>query len=67
MPIIDEDDWFETFEDAAGGNGILHVEADGSGLTVVAYDKTGGSRTTLKLHSADCAKLADLIDRKCPR
>lgn len=64
MPIVGVDDWFETFEDAAGGNGILHVEADGSGLTVVAYDKTGGSRTTLKLDSADCAKVADLIVRK---
>lgn len=64
MAMVGVDDWFETFEDAARGDGILHVEAPGSGLVVSAYTASGGPRVELMLSSADCRKLADLIMRK---
>lgn len=65
MPFIGEDDWFETFEDARGGRGVLHAEATGSGLAVVTYPAGGESSVELVLSDADAHKLADLISRKC--
>jgi len=64
MPFVGEDDWFETFEDAGNGDGVLHVEAHGPGLVVSAYRTSGGAATELKLSTADAHKLADLIARK---
>lgn len=64
MPIVGEDDWYETFEDAGSGDGVLHVEARIFGLVVSAYRTSGGAATELKLNPADAHKLADLIARK---
>ena len=66
MPIIGEDDWYETFEDARGGPGVLHVETSGTGLAVAAYTVPGGSGIELRLSDSDARKLGDLIARRCP-
>ena len=65
MPIIGEDDWYETFEDAAGGRGVLHVETSGTGLAVAAYTVPSGEVVELLLNGADACKLGDLIARRC--
>lgn len=65
MPIIGEDDWFETFEDDRGGTGVLHVEDGGTGLEVTAYSSRGGAGIGLRLSDTDARKLGDLIARRC--
>lgn len=65
MPFIGEDDWFETFEDARGGTGVLHVEDAGTGLEVTAYSSRDGVGVGLQISDADARKLGDLIARRC--